>query len=85
MMNYGYGYNWIFMLLVGLIVFVIVVLIIYALVRTMGGSGKFDSSSSHEDKRESSNHALEILAERYARGEINDEEYRLKKIELSKK
>lgn len=82
MMGY-YDWTWMW-LLGGLIVIIVVGLIIYAIVRLTHISGKSDAHASLETRRESSHQALEILAERYAKGEINDEEYNKKKNELKK-
>lgn len=80
MMGYGIGYGWVLMLVGGLIVIGIIALIIYALVRATNVSGKAGSISQNEPN----SRALAVLAERYARGEISDEEYKQKKIEITK-
>lgn len=80
----GYGYGWIFMLVGGLIVIGIIALIIYALVRATNASGRSGSSAPHETQNESASRALAVLAERYARGEITDEEYKQKKVEITR-
>lgn len=83
MMGYGWEYNWILMLLGGLIVIGIIVLVVYALIRTTNTSGRSSSSAPHE-MQDSNSRALAILAERYAKGEISDEEYKQKKNEITK-
>ena len=83
MMGYGWEYGWILMLLGGLIVIGIIALIVYALIRTTNVSGKYNSSATH-DFQDSNSRALAILAERYAKGEISDEEYKHKKNEITK-
>jgi putative membrane protein len=40
--------------------------------------------SNHKDGFSSNNNALDILKERYARGDIDDEEYNRRKAELKK-
>lgn len=80
----GYGYSWILMLFGGLLVIGIIGLIIYALVRVASTSGKSSSSAPHERQYDTNSRALAVLAERYARGEINDEEYKQKKSEIIK-
>ena len=65
----GSGWGWIFMLLFwGLVIWGVV-----ALVRGAAGSGP---SAPHPDS------ALELLKRRYARGEINKQEYEEKKRDL---
>lgn len=84
MMGYGWDYSWIFMIIGGLVVIGTIGLIVYALVRASNVSGKSSSSAPHEMQNDSSSRALAILAERYATGEISDEEYQQKKIEITK-
>ena len=75
MMGYGFpffgGFGWIFMVLFwGLVIWGIV-----ALVRGSVGTG-YNHGGSHEKT------PLDILKERYARGEINKEEFESKKKDL---
>jgi putative membrane protein len=76
MMGWGYGMGWfgpIFMVIFWIAVIVgIIFLIRWLVVSTRGGS----SSAKAEDS------ALEILKRRYARGEINKEEFEEKKKDL---
>ncbi len=68
------GFGWIFMALWWvLIVAGIVALIKWILTGPMSGERTLDSSSK----------ALNILRERYARGEIDDEEFQTRKRNLS--
>ena len=83
MMGYGWEYGWILILLGGLIVIGIIALIVYALIRATNASGKSSSSAPH-DMQDGNSRALAILSERYARGEISDEEYKQKKNEITK-
>jgi len=53
-----------------------------ALVVIVGRSGRTPAHFSDEDQRNNSENALGILAERFARGEINDEENQQKKNAL---
>ena len=80
----GYGYNGIFMLIGGLVLIGVIVLVVYAVVHTTSVSGRTGYQAPPEAQSASSRRALEILAERYAKGEISDEEYNQKKAELKK-
>lgn len=84
MMGYGYGHSWILMLVSGLIVIGIITLIIYALMHAANISSRSSSSAPLEMQLVGSSRALAILAERYAKDEISDEEYKQKKIEITK-
>lgn len=76
-MGYGYGYNmmgnWFGMMIIPTILIGVVVYVIYNQLQ----------NNSVKDIRIRDN-PLEILNERFARGEINDEEYNNKKDLLSK-
>ncbi len=67
----GGGFMWIFWLL---IIFVIVLLV-------KASSGK--SNANERRANEQSETPVEILEKRYARGEIDEEEFRRRKKELS--
>ncbi len=67
-MGFGMGWWWV----IGLI---LIVAIIYAIVRSNGQRNNF----SHTDNQKS---ASSILEERYARGEIDKEEFEAKKRDL---
>jgi putative membrane protein len=72
----GFGWMWL-MPFFWLIVPVLIIWAIVALVRGTSRSGSPDSGSSHVES------ALEVLNKRYARGEINKEEYDEKKKDLT--
>ena len=76
MNNFGFGmgaFGWLIMILVwGLIIFGIFALI------------KWVFMSSGNTGATSKNNALEILEERYARGEIDQEEFEQKKRDIEK-
>jgi len=70
--GFGFGFGWIFMFLFwGLVIWAI-----FALVRGVSGHGCCGGHNHGEHKQ--SNNALEILKERYAKGEISKEEFESK-------
>ncbi|SHH28899.1 SHOCT domain-containing protein [Thermosipho atlanticus] len=71
-------FGWL-MPIIGIVVFIFVAFLIYKLLKHI-----FTASSFHNDTySETTNKSLKILNERFARGEINEEEYkRLKNIIL---
>ena len=70
MMGYGFGIMSLFGMIVPLL---LIALIIYAIVKFAQGShGNYST-------RNEGNDALDILSQRYAKGEISDEEYEHKK------
>lgn len=82
MMGYGgggwLGFGWIFMLIFwGLIIWGII-----ALIRYYSGGGYGCCGRKHENGEHKENSALEILKERYAKGEIQKEEFEAKKKDL---
>lgn len=78
MMGWGFGFGWIFMLIFwGLIIWAII-----ALIRGATGQG-FMCGHNHDAHKEKNTAALDILKERYAKGEINKEEFEQKKKDLA--
>lgn len=79
MMGYGgYGYNmmsngWGWIMMLGIIVLFTLAVIAFI---------KYIQRTGHLSPAAEGNLAVQILDERYARGEITDEEYKKKKIEL---
>jgi putative membrane protein len=71
MMGYGYGSNWIATALQMILFVVFIGLIIFGAYYLISGSRSKSSDSS-----------LDILKERYAKGEINQEDYDRMKKEL---
>jgi len=65
-MGFGGGFMWIF--------WIVLIVVIIALVRGLGGSGKL----SVTDQRS----PLQLLDERYAKGEIDEQEYEQRKRKL---
>lgn len=75
----GMGFGWLFMILF----WTLVILGIITLVRWLSDTGgRGPSENSLSTKNPSTKNALEILQERYARGEIDAEEYRQKRHDL---
>ncbi|WP_147565075.1 SHOCT domain-containing protein [Clostridium tyrobutyricum] len=75
MMGYGYGmmgYGWGWLMMIGVVI--LSILGIIALFNYIRNSARNNNSSN--------NNALSILNERYARGEITEEEYNKKKPQL---
>jgi putative membrane protein len=85
MMRFGYGPmqsgggGYLMMAVIMAAVAILVILGIIALVRYIRVSGH-----SHRFQMVGVNPAIQILNERYAKGEITDEEYKVKKLELGK-
>jgi putative membrane protein len=77
MMDWGYGIGWFGPIMMGIFWILIIVAIIF-LIRWLIASSSF---KSHGLKSEES--AIEILKRRYARGEINKEEFLEKKKDLT--
>ncbi|TAK95372.1 SHOCT domain-containing protein [Patescibacteria group bacterium] len=79
----GFGFGWIFMLLFwGVIIWGVIML-----VRHLSGSGMGGGCCGHgghegHGDTHKSDSALEILKTRYAKGEINQEEFEQKKKDL---
>lgn len=63
-MGWGFGLGWIFMIAI----WVLIGYLVFAMLR-------FFVSPKDEDRRSSGDKALEILDQRYARGEISHDEY----------
>jgi len=70
MMGYGYGLMGGFGMIIPLI---LIVLVIYAVVKLM------QNNNGNYDMRNGKNDAIDILNQRYAKGEISEEEYMQKK------
>jgi len=74
MMGYGYGFNmmggWFGMMIIPIILIAVVIYVIYNQGQKNNGKGK---------DIEFKDNSMDILSERFARGEINEEEYNSKK------
>jgi putative membrane protein len=74
-----WGFNGIFMILF----WILVILAVAALIRWLAlPPGTPSSRAEGEPKEEGGSHALDILEERYARGEIDREEFLRKREDL---
>lgn len=73
----GYGFGW--MPFMGMIFWVLILFLIVAAVMAFARPGNTDSRTDSTQRRPT---ALDILEERYARGEINREEYLQKKQDI---
>jgi putative membrane protein len=78
MMGWGFGMGWFGLVMMGVFWVLVIVAIIF-LVRWLAVS----SRSNRSDGPKSEESALEILKKRYARGEINKEEFEEKKRDLA--
>ena len=83
-MMYGLGFGWLGMLFGGLIFIGLTILVIFFIVRVVQGHDRPGATYMHGEPRTDNGRALDILAERYARGEINEEEYVRMKNALKK-
>ncbi len=70
------GWGWMMMVLGSLFWIALLALVIVAIMRLWPGAGTFQSSAPREDE------ALSILRQRYARGEIDTEEFERKRRDL---
>jgi putative membrane protein len=68
----GFGFEWIFMI----IFWILIIWAILAIFRSMGRHGE------HWHMREKEDSAMEILRQRYAKGEINKEEFQQRQKDL---
>lgn len=73
-MMYGYGWAWVWMLAIGVFVLVLIAGIVLAIVLATRGSGR--AAASGADPAVPRSPAQAILDERFARGEIDEEEFR---------
>jgi putative membrane protein len=77
MMGWGFGMGWLGLVMMGLFWILVIVMIIFLIRWLLTSGGPRGRDSQVEDS------ALEILKKRYARGEINREEFEEKKKDLS--
>ncbi len=79
MIPWDWSFGWVINLLVGVIIIVIMIRIVFRIVH---GSRYRRRECCRAPWEPSGNNAFRILDERYAKGEIDDEEYRRKKENL---
>lgn len=70
------AWGWFMMILAALFWLALLALIVLLIVRLWPGAGTFQSSAPREDE------ALSILRQRYARGEIDSEEFERRRRQL---
>lgn len=75
--GFGFGFGWIFMFLF----WAVLIWAIFSLIRGVSGHG-FGCGHRHGESRGKGNSALDILKERYAKGEITKEEFEKIKKDL---
>ncbi|BAV33260.1 membrane protein [Sulfuricaulis limicola] len=80
-MGWGMGWGWLGMTLFWLIPLLVVIVLAAVAVKYLFSGSARSTTGSHEDR----NRALEVLEERYARGEINREEYLQKRDDLKRR
>ena len=66
---FGFGFMWIF--------WILLIVIVVMVVKALGGSGSENSGRSPNEES-----PMEILKKRYARGEIDDDEFERRRKEL---
>lgn len=83
MMNYGmgWGWHWFGMLVFWLVPLLVVIALAATAIKYLFSGGARSDAGLHDG----SNKALEVLEERYARGEINREEYLQKRDDLKRR
>jgi len=75
--SWGFGFGWIFMIIFwGLIIWAI-----YALIRGFSGH-KCCGGHDHGGHKQGEKNAMDILKERYAKGEVNKEDFEKMKKDL---
>ena len=77
----GWGWHWLGMLLFWLVPLLIVIALAAVAVKYLSSRGARSDARLHEDR----NRGLEVLEERYARSEIDREEYLQKRDDLKRR
>lgn len=76
----GWGWHWLGMLLFWLIPLLVVIALVATAIKYIFSGGSRTGTALREER----NRAFEVLEERYARGEINREEYLQKRDDLKR-
>jgi len=77
MFGYGLGGSWLWMIGIALFRLLIIVGVIVLIVKLVKSNGN-DRHTNYNRGNHGNNKAIDILKERYAKGEIDEEEYRRK-------
>ena len=80
-MGWGMGWGWFGMMLFWLVPLFVVIVLAAAAIKYLFAGGARTGTALRDDR----NRALEVLEERYARGEINREEYLQKRDDLKRR
>ena len=80
-MGWGMGWGWIWMLLFWLVPLLLVIALGAAAIKYLFSGGARSGAAARDER----SRALEVLEERYARGEINREEYLQKRDDLKRR
>jgi len=80
-MGWGMGWGWFGMMLFWLIPLLVVIVLTAAAIKYLFSGGARSNTATRDDR----NRALEVLEERYARGEINREEYLQKRDDMKRR
>ncbi len=80
-MDWGMGWGWLWMLLFWLVPLLVVIALGAAAIKYLFSGGTRPGAAAHNER----SRALELLEERYARGDINREEYLQKRDDLKRR
>lgn len=80
-MGWGMGWGWFGMMLFWLVPLLVVIVLAAAAIKYLFAGGTRFNTAARDDR----NRALEVLEERYARGEIDREEYLQKRDDLKRR
>jgi putative membrane protein len=83
---HGFGFGWGGMIFGGLLTLLfwgVIIALVFFVVRALSRSGSGQASSSASSPGQAPDRALEILRERYARGEISKDEFNSMRQDLT--